>query len=203
MYKSEKKSLKQISKITKIPINKIKEILTENNVPIKKMGRGASKKWTQEEIYQLTDYYAKGVPIRQLSELFNCGTFIITNKIKELELPYQHYRFKNFNINSNFFSTIDTEEKAYFLGFVITDGSVRDNQLRFYLKAEDKYIIEKFKRALNSDVKIIEDKRPNKHSYGFEINDRNIVKDLRQYGVIENKTYLMNHICFEKIPDKL
>lgn len=75
----------------------------------------------------------------------------------------------NHNINFNYFSKIDTEEKAYWLGFLFTDGSVRNNEIRFQLKAEDKYMIEKFKQCLNSDAKIQEDARPGKHCFGIEI----------------------------------
>lgn len=104
------------------------------------------------------------------------------------------YRKKNRELNENFFETIDSPEKAYFLGLMYTDGNVRivknnSKQIRISLQLRDKAIIEKFKEILNADVDLIYDKRPNKAMIGFEITNAKLFDDLYAHGVIPNKTY--------------
>ena len=49
-------------------------------------------------------------------------------------------------INKNFFNKIDTEEKAYFLGFLYADGynNTDRNSVALSLKEDDKEILEKY-----------------------------------------------------------
>lgn len=82
---------------------------------------------------------------------------------------------QNHNLNENYFETIDTEEKAYLLGLLITDGSIKDKQngrksiLRLQLKIEDEYMISRLRDELNSTNTIQYDKRIGKECAGIEI----------------------------------
>ena len=54
-------------------------------------------------------------------------------------------------INEHIFDTIDTEEKAYWLGFLFADGNVskRDNCFEMSLAEKDKEHLEKFNNFIN------------------------------------------------------
>lgn len=61
---------------------------------------------------------------------------------------------KKYTLNENYFSNIDTEDKAYFLGLLYADGCVSrtyNNNIQIALQAKDGYILEKFKECINSD----------------------------------------------------
>ena len=59
-------------------------------------------------------------------------------------------------VDESFFDNIDTEEKAYWLGFMYADGCVNtsSNSFELSLKEEDYDHIVKFKNALHSEHKI-------------------------------------------------
>lgn len=75
------------------------------------------------------------------------------------------FKIKN-NLNINYFDVIDTEEKAYWLGFIWSDGYIcirdrhnngkLDYEFKLSLSIVDKSHLEKFKKALNSDYEIKE-----------------------------------------------
>ena len=67
--------------------------------------------------------------------------------------------FKGAFDNENYFSEIDTPEKAYFLGMIITDGCVHENVLSMSLQESDEYILEFLKKELKSNKKITQDGR--------------------------------------------
>lgn len=57
----------------------------------------------------------------------------------------------------DFFDIIDSEEKAYFLGFIVADGnvSIYNNQysLKIHVSMIDKEVIDKFLHYIESDNK--------------------------------------------------
>lgn len=97
-------------------------------------------------------------------------------------------------INSTFFNKIDTEEKAYWLGFFTADGYVsKTNNIELCLAEVDKKHVEAFKESIKSKhtiskkVAILNDKTF--LAYRINIKDKNIANDLRNYGLTNNKSY--------------
>lgn len=58
---------------------------------------------------------------------------------------------QKYDIDSNFFNVIDTEEKAYILGFLYADGCLSKNAIIFRLSSIDIDILEKIKKAMKYD----------------------------------------------------
>lgn len=93
---------------------------------------------------------------------------------------------KNYSVDLNFFKSIDSESKAYALGFLLTDGSVEFSGNRFYFKSTDKDIIEKLKSALSYTGPILFQKREKPHwkdSWKLQISRRSMVQDLANLGI--------------------
>ena len=72
---------------------------------------------------------------------------------------YQRFNQKQPNkkhVNEDYFEVIDTEEKAYWLGFLYADGSVGTSRytVELALKEEDYEHILKFKEHIESEHKI-------------------------------------------------
>lgn len=96
---------------------------------------------------------------------------------------------RKYTLNDRFFQTIDTEEKAYFLGFIYADGclSGTSNNMQLFLQERDKDILNK----LNS---IIGSNKPLRFLKGGEIKGfKNLQKTYyrqNQYGLIICSTRL-------------
>lgn len=94
------------------------------------------------------------------------------------------------NINEDYFETIDTEAKAYFLGLIITDGCIhsakgRSPLLAISLQEQDLYILERLKAELNINKKITFDGRG---CAELQVYSKKMVADLRKYGIKERKS---------------
>lgn len=88
--------------------------------------------------------------------------------------------------DDNYFEQIDTEEKAYFLGLIITDGNVYHNTMTLCLQGQDRYMLELFRDAIGSD-KPIEQGHGN-NNYIFRVSSRKMVSDLGRWGVVPRKS---------------
>ena len=57
-------------------------------------------------------------------------------------------------MNDDYFSEIDIEEKAYWLGFIYADGYVTGSKLGIAIANLDRMHLEKFKKCIGADYKI-------------------------------------------------
>jgi hypothetical protein len=91
-----------------------------------------------------------------------------------------------YEVDENFFLTIDSEEKAYWLGFLIADGNVYNTMLRIELAIKDINHLHKFAASLNSSHRVVVTK--NGTAALIRITNRKLIKDLVKYGMVPNKT---------------
>lgn len=152
-------------------------------------------------INQIISLYNEGKNALEIAEKLGCCTSNVTRRLKTIGInfkrDYSKTRYNRINktaINLNFFKEIDTEEKAYFLGIMFSDGSISHNQ--FYLKLKDSDVIYKFKKALKCDYHIKHNEFPY-DNYVLEISCQEMCKDLIKLGCTPNKT---RTIQFPDIP---
>lgn len=55
---------------------------------------------------------------------------------------------QTYDIDDSFFDVVDSEEKAYFLGWIASDGSVRNSSIRIELHADDAAVLECLSRLI-------------------------------------------------------
>lgn len=98
-------------------------------------------------------------------------------------------------IDSYIFSEINNEEKAYWLGFLMADGCVADNN-KIELTLKDYEHLLKFKIFLKSEHSIQEKNvllnNNNYINYKISFSDKQITRDLKRYGCIPRKTFAMS-----------
>jgi LAGLIDADG-like domain len=112
---------------------------------------------------------------------------------------------KKYFYDDNYFEKIDSEDKAYYLGFLYADGYVNNvgynNYVELTLQKEDEYILEKFLILLKSNRKVI-NIRNNKYSRVI-INSKKIMNDLINLGCVNKKTHILKfptNIEYKYIP---
>ena len=133
-------------------------------------------------------------------------------KNKGIYIKNGHGRKNHFN--EDFFEVIDTEAKAYFLGFIYADGCINktdntqtsENRLIINISAKDIEIQYKFAEAINYKNPKINTYIP-KGTYAtnpmcrMQLNSKKLVSDLKKHGITSNKT---NKISFPStIPEHL
>lgn len=134
---------------------------------------------------------------KEIAEALNCKVSTVRNKAFNMGLLKERY-----SVNKDFFEVIDTEEKAYWLGFVFADGCVRKfkgkSNLCIGLAEGDGFHLEKFKKSLNSNSPI--SKKNGVHK--ITINCTKLANDLISLGCIPRKTYEELSIP-NQVPNKL
>lgn len=106
---------------------------------------------------------------------------------------YKKAEVFNPELQQDYFSEIDNQNKAYFLGLIIADGNVfkpqdgnRQSSISITLQDEDVYILEKFKAELKTNTQISSDGRG---SSTIAIRSDKIAKDLERYYIYERKSF--------------
>lgn len=101
--------------------------------------------------------------------------------------------------DSDYFETINTKEKAYWLGFFSADGYVNQSTRSIEFCLKDEEVVTLFKKALKSKHKI---SCKNGKYYKLSIKDKKMSQDLLSLNLDNNKTYNYS-IPIDKIPEKL
>ena len=101
------------------------------------------------------------------------------------------------------FETIDTEEKAYWLGFLYADGSVgsREHKIELGLAEQDLKQIEKFRDFIGIMNKI--SYRPVTKSYRYSFRSESCKEDLIKQGCIPKKSLILKFPTSEQVPQNL
>ena len=161
-----------------------------------------------KEIY---DAYINGnIKSSDLPVILGVNRYTIEIYMKQNGLKFRREILKE-TINELFFDCIDTEEKAYMLGYYFADGtcSVKAGRITMSQTESDKYIIELFKK-LSPYTKITEAKECVNKKTGYiskpmlsiSINSKHMVETLESYGIGSNKTY-DSKTNFSFIPENL
>ena len=180
--------------------------------------------WTDKEIENLifcADNYSS---YSEISKIVGRSVKSISCKLSELgkhlkektEIEKANYR-RAYSVDDNYFETIDSQKKAYWLGWLITDGYVKtkantcrgvvkENSISLKLQAKDRYVLEDFKKDLNTDISIKTIKSRKAFEYTNKITNKTVcikggeqaefrftsakmVQDLAKYDIHQNKTY--------------
>jgi intein-encoded DNA endonuclease-like protein len=145
--------------------------------------------------------------IHKVAKHFNVSTSPIIRIIKSNGLNLTNRRYE---VNHDYFNVIDSEEKAYWLGFLYADGYIRERKsgssLEMKLSIKDKEHLEKFRNSLGSNHQIIEFYNKTKYKSGFSeshmchlaIYSMNLVNSIKSQGFHSRKTFTIQFPNIEK-----
>ena len=147
------------------------------------------------------EYYINNkMSYKEISEELNVNikTVIKYSKKYNLKSLIGSQGARKHKFNEDYFKVIDTEEKAYWLGFIAADGCVykdkKNNNFRLQinLKGSDTGHLEKFQKCINSDYKISEKNIGISPVCQLKINSTKLCKDLIDKNIIERKSIVFN-----------
>ena len=152
------------------------------------------KKYTEEEVFLAIQRYNNGETIKNIAKDTNRSASRLAQKMKLYGcniIPIN--KVKHFNENA--FDSIDSSEKAYWLGFLFADGNIgsSDNSISINLQKQDKEHLEKFNKFLqydNNNIKVYKNKNNIEycHFYCKNAHMHNILNNL---GCIPKKSKTM------------
>jgi hypothetical protein len=152
-----------------------------------------NKYWTTEELDFLIENYPHSTII-DLQKNIKKSKKSIIGKANKLGLKMNKYLLSVKNrkdfFNQDFFKEIDSFEKAYWLGWIWSDGNItRNGCLRFSLQKRDKQVLYEFKKDLQSTRKIDFFENKGFNYVRFAVNSPKLINDLLKFNVAFNKTY--------------
>lgn len=133
--------------------------------------------------------YNDGISSNQIANFYKCDLSTILRQLKRWNVYIRKERYNAlYRVNTNYFKEIDSEDKAYFLGLIISDGHISKNNI-ISLCMKDRDIIEKFKECIQSEhpIKLNKDNNPVIYIHSKEIAD-----DLRNIGLNNRKSYYLD-----------
>ena len=148
-------------------------------------------KWRQEQIDEIIKLYT--IDLLSIKKISTNYFHVHENSIKKvLQKNNIHIRDKYESRyldgrRIDIFSHIDTEEKAYWLGFIAADGCVFKNYLKITLQIGDIEHLRKFNKFLNSSLEISTDGK----YCSYKIGCKQLVDDLKKHGVPEKKSLIL------------
>lgn len=141
---------------------------------------------------------------KQISEVLGCNISKVTNAWMKCGLKGKCRRIYPIS-HQDYFSTIDTPSKAYYLGFIASDGCVykrkSHNQqgiIRICIIKEDEEILVNLKKELGTEIPL---HYQSGRYVSLEICCESIYQDVNTLGLHERKTY--NNTIPTNIPNHL
>ena len=145
---------------------------------------------------------------KEIAEIFGISQSRVADILKRNDAPKQkksRLNMSKLKLDVNYFQNINSNEKAYWLGYICADGSINRNNNKLNLTSKDEEVIIKFKQDLMSEHKITNssyfDKRTNKtyYRYTIQISNELFVKNLNNLGITNLKSDLLE---FPNIDEK-
>jgi intein-encoded DNA endonuclease-like protein len=170
----------------------IRRILSKNNIIARSTKTDTNK---EEEIIKL---YSDGISSEKIAKDFGMNATTVCRILKRnnFKLRDAEENKRKYKINFDWLDKIDTEEKAYFMGFMFADGNVRqgNRQFKIALQEQDVDILHKFgKLIFKTDYLMYMDR-----NYPLlSITCKKLAERLNELGCVPNKCF----IC--KFPDWL
>lgn len=148
----------------------------------------------------IQDYCDSNLTLRELSSKYKVTRSFLSGYM--LAKGIDIYSRKS-HVNDTLFENIDTEEKAYWLGFLFADGSVykfkKSQRVELTLKEDDLEHLMKFKTFLGWDKN--PKYRSNQKAYRIIFGSRKVVEDLIVLGCTHRKSLTLKFPT--KVPEPL
>lgn len=152
----------------------------------------SKRKLTQLQVYEAINLYNSGKSSLEISKRFGCSSPTVLSELKKSnQIIRKSYDCKRiYTINENYFESVNTQNKAYFLGLLYADGNVSEfkTSVCLILKNEDSYLIKLFNQDIGSNkpTNLVKEKYTK-----LEINSEKFKLDLIKLGCSFRKTHIL------------
>lgn len=138
-----------------------------------------------------------GTTEKEISKKFDISLRQYYNLLKLSNIERKHKVIK-YNFNESYFENIDSEDKAYFLGFIVADGSVNSISNIIQITQKEPDILYEFKNFIEYEGELMKSKSRN--VFDIKISSSKMKSDLLNLGISPNKTMSVD---YPLIPENL
>lgn len=160
---------------------------------------------TLEQELEIIELYQSGKGSPEISRQYARCSASIINILQKHGISRRcnsDSKFK-YSLKHDYFERIDTEDKAYFLGLMLTDGYNSNKGIQIGLQEKDGYLLEKFKECLEytGPLQLRSKVRPTEQPVKvLQLTSKKLSQDLTNLGCIYKKTHF---VYFPDIPEHL
>lgn len=169
-----------------------------------------------QELEQIITWYRdENVSLREIERRTRHGRQALAKMLERLEVKTtkgNHYRYYFFDFD--FFEKIDSELKAYWLGFLYADGCILpvkngEQEIQLDLAQQDEDMVQWFKTDLKSTYPLTYDnykakKNPNSQvMVRQKLRSQKTVDDLKRLGCVERKSLILKFPNSDQVPLEL
>ncbi len=201
LYNIQNLNIKTISAKYRVEEEKISKLLKKNGVILRSV-------INEHESKAIISDYINGFSFEDIEVKYKRSFYRIKKIFEENNVEIRPCKFHE--VDENYFNEIDSHQKAYFLGLIMADGSVRWNRpknklsvLKIGLQKPDGYILQEFIKDIKytGGVKYVERNEPGKQSSAIvQITNIEFTNKLWKFGVYPNKS--MSHPFFKNVPEE-
>lgn len=153
---------------------------------------------------QLVAMYESGAGIEAVAKEFGCSPASVRKYLRRASVKIRSLRDYAYPVNEHFFDVIDSEEKAYVLGFMMADGCNSGKNAEVRLAIADRDILEAIATAMNFKGPLACRERPGlKPLHVLSVGSRVMSDTLSRAGCVPNKTYLATYPGRGVVPETL
>lgn len=164
--------------------------------------------WSEDQIQYIINHYNTYASTGILAKNFSTSTQAIRNLLRKCQvkvLNQTELKTRDFPRNSDYFSSINSNDKAYWLGFLYADGYIHNNEIRINLKRDDEIHLKKFLTAIAAINHTIKYSVKNTKEQIYEqayisIRDASLVNSLAILGCINNKSLILKFPTENQVP---
>jgi len=201
---SEEIGGESIAKIFDIHPNSVRRIIKRNGHKIRPIARKKVQIADEKKIVEM--YIKNEMSAPEIAEHFNVSPSIILRYLHKnnVQMRDDEECRRKYPINKYFFDVIDTQEKAYFLGFLYADGGnlLEYNFVNIDLASKDRDILEKLASLIymeNPEIHIKDYKRCKKEREKqkirsgcyLTINSKYVCHKLNELGCVPKKSLIL------------
>lgn len=153
---------------------------------------------SEEDEYEMIAAYQNGMTVRDIAKQFNIGKKRASDILKkhDVKILLSKDRPSKYYINEQYFDNIDTQDKAYILGFLYADGCNCVNNISICLQERDKDILDKINSAIGSNrpLRFIDYSNRDgncQNQYNLTVTNKYMSNRLIELGMVQNKSLIL------------
>lgn len=157
------------------------------------------KQLNDEQIQSIVQDYQNNKSMRQIEKDYGVTRQSVATYLEKIGVKTtkgNHHR--KYTHQYDFFENIDTEEKAYWLGFMFADGYIVDYSNKYgedkfgiTLHSKDKETLEQFKKSIQSTNPITDVSSNGRQLHRILMSSQKTVDDLISHGCFKQKSLIL------------